>query len=220
MAIYTEFKFELEKDKVLSTINCYDNSPVYDKVSKIYYKLEEKLRTEVKPFCIYEKTKEMYCNKKKITTECHRGYYYTLISLGSKIEELIDDCFQRGEYLEGTLLNAMCDYFLFIVSNQFVRYLKSICKKDDLYLVKRLSPGDEIDFSIVKTIVDLLDRYNQFPCEIKVNEAFAVSPIKTMTNIYILSNEKKDDLLGCKKCNINCLFGRAFEDESIYESTI
>lgn len=215
MPLYRDFEFKLNRDIILKTMDCYENSSIYESVISMYNKLKDELKDIVNPMGVYEKKEKLTITEKNISEPCLCGYYYTFISLGHEISQRNSGYFKQGKYLEGMLLNTMCDHLLFTYSRQMLKYIKELSRVNNSFVVGKIAPGDEISFENVKIIIDTLKTYNKFLYSVEVNKAYIVNPAKSLTSIYMISKENKGEVIhNCKMCSKHCQFGKVLEYES------
>ncbi|NLZ72226.1 MAG: hypothetical protein GX905_00085, partial [Bacteroidales bacterium] len=112
MKILSDFNLKMDKDRILKTIQCSKDSPVYEEVSESYDQLKLQVESLVEPraMIFFDENKEQ---KAHPSLEYCKYIVYVLMTLGEKISNKSGSLFAANDYLGGVLVDAMGDALLF-----------------------------------------------------------------------------------------------------------
>lgn len=194
MIIFSDFVLFLDKKQVLNSIDCRESLPIYDEVSSIYDDFYSLLNSWIAPKGFYRFVKNSNPNGASHNVYC-------LLTLGQKISDIINDKFNKNEYLEGMLINSMSDFLLFEFSRQLYKHLKEEALLLGLGLSRKYSPGErDISMEYNREILNYLNIPEEF--NISLTSGFMASPPKSMAYFYKADealNSGEDDH-DCSKC--------------------
>ena len=131
------------------------------------------------------------------------------MTIGKEISVEINNNFEKGDYLEGLILDTISDQILFNVSSQLYEKVIESMKEKGLGLTFRISPGDEnIPMEKQKDILIKLEGREKL--DLDITEGYMLNPVKSLAFFYgadkNLSLEKKDH--DCSRCTrVDCKFG-------------
>ncbi len=182
MHIVSDFKFQLNKSKIINAVKSYCQTPPYEELSKIYDDLLPVLRESSKPIGVFKIDEQ---NGELNSTLLNKCSYivYSLITIGDGSIKKTDSFFEEGKFYEGVLLDAMGSSYLFDISSQFFNNIYETAKGMNLGLTCKIAPGDgEIDLEYQKEIVD---KFNISDVHgIHVIDKCMLYPSKSMSYIY------------------------------------
>jgi len=200
------FKFQLNKDKVISSVQSYCQTPPYEELDKMYDNLLPLLRECSKPvgiFKIDEKPKNL---KLEILENC-RYIVHCAVTIGQEPVNKVDSLFNEGKFFQAILLDTMASSYLFNISSQLFH---KICEKShyiNLGLTRKIAPGDgEIELEYQQKIINKLNNNELY--DIRIVNKGMLYPSKSMSYIYgadesLLFNQQKDHC--CENCyNLLC----------------
>ena len=104
--------WKIEMEPVLKTMDCYEDSPVYEEVVEEYEENIEEMKRLVEPVGILGMGKL----SEAIATEKYKAgtpVIFAVLSVGNGLKEESTRAFQEGNYVKGMLVDAMADAALF-----------------------------------------------------------------------------------------------------------
>lgn len=143
MEIVNKFDIVIDKKWVLNSIDCYENSPVYEEVSSTYDEIMEEIKHIVKPMAILKFSKKPDKYQFDYIKECDHIVYCAL-TLGGEISRKSSKLFDTGDYLAGMLVDAIADELMHEVSSELYKRIYEEAKRRGLGLTFRISPGGSI----------------------------------------------------------------------------
>lgn len=200
--------FEPRKKIVFNSIDCYENSPIYEYTSELFEEMKSKLPDYIATTGIYSIT-DIPQNQNFNLPKCYNKVCLCYVSIGHKIIDVINNYFNDANYLEGMLLDSISDDILFQYSNEMRKELEKVLSSNNYGLSKRISPGDNnYPMEYTKFIIDELKRLENPSEQISYTDSYMINPVKSLAFMYGLGHNiesKKDH--DCKSCtNINCKF--------------
>ncbi|KRQ86103.1 Vitamin B12 dependent methionine synthase, activation domain [Caloramator mitchellensis] len=200
-----EFRFSLDKCHVLKVVDSYYKITDEELASKIYEDNLEILRSNINPIGVFKIKEKLYDYNFESLNGC-RFIIFTLISLGSKITEYIDDLFNRGKFSEGVILDAMASNLLFEYNSQMYEYIFNWASDRNLGITCRIAPGDgEIPIEYQANILDNINNVKDYGFSIV--KGYALNPPKSMAYVHGADEglERIKRLHSCSIClNENC----------------
>lgn len=112
-----------------------------------------------------------------------------MVTLGNRIQEEIDSCYRKEDYLSHILLNAMADTYLFETEKDWRPRLVSYCKERGYGIVQRIEADPSIHSSLQQTAAKSLEAERLLG--VKMTESFMFSPVKTVLYAFVLSKEEQ-----------------------------
>lgn len=200
--------FEPRKKIVFNSIDCYENSPVYEYTTELFQDIKSKLPHYLDSTAIYSIT-TIPENENFNLPICYKKVCLCYVSLGDTIVNIINNYFEEGNYLEGMLLDSIADDILFQYSNIMREELEKTLSNINCGLSKRISPGDNnYPIEYTKFIIDELIRLENPSQKITYTDSYMISPVKSLAFMYGVGNNIKSEKdHDCKSCsNINCKF--------------
>jgi hypothetical protein len=180
MNIVSDFKFKLNKEKIINSVQSYCQTPPYEELSNIYDDLLPLLKEYSKPiglFKIEEKQIQL-----ELLNNC-RYVIYCAVTIGQNSTEKADKFFKEGKFLEAVLFDAMSSFYLFDISSQLFRRICEKFHNVNLGLTSKIAPGDgELELEYQKEIVSKL--VNEELHDISIVHNCMLYPSKSMSYIY------------------------------------
>jgi uncharacterized 2Fe-2S/4Fe-4S cluster protein (DUF4445 family) len=203
----TEFTFDLNKEEIFQSIQCYKNNAGYEETSAVYDTMVKVAKSLVKPCATYFFAEKKKSFNFKETQHC-RQMVYCLITLGSAISEYAKQLFNQEDYLESVLLDAIADNLLFRCADQLYEFIKKEAQEAGLGITRRLSPGEghEMDMSLQKDILALFPEENTLG--ITVTPGYMLNPLKSHAFIYGADSKQAMSKVDhdCAHCdNMKCM---------------
>lgn len=190
--VVKELGLSFQKERIFKAIGCHRDSDVYEEVENIYNYLTRKIEPLVTPILAYSWNKE----SREI---------YVVLTLGNKVDSYIGEFFNKDDYMEGLLVDYMLDSQLFYMEEETTKILEKDANKQGLYLVKKKVPGEDLPLEDQKKILERVDKDKKLGIE--CTEHYMLNPIKSMSYMYELSQEKS--CLGMDhNCHL-CHYGRS-----------
>lgn len=181
------FSIKLNKDNILHTLGCFENSSIYNTVSGYFDELEKIVSDIISPRAVAAiENKTAYC----------------LITLGSDISDYSKSLFDSGEGMRGLLCEAMADEYVFEIDKQLSERIKHECAIWGYGVKKRLDAPDDFPLSKQKVILSKTDTF-----DVTLTSGFMFSPAKTLGYILEFTEDKTvfNTQHDCSKCsNFSC----------------
>lgn len=172
--------------RVFKIIGCGDNDPVYNEAVRLFKKTEEIFYGLINP-----------ASEHKFCRDILEGYEYTVLTvctLGDEIEHAITRLFESGQYMEGSLMDAMASDYLMQMDDEVCRNVKNECMRCGLGIAKVLEPGVNISADYQKIIADKFKHLN-----ITVTDGLMLKPLKSLSKM-ILASHKLTGTDVCHSC--------------------
>jgi uncharacterized 2Fe-2S/4Fe-4S cluster protein (DUF4445 family) len=192
--------WKIEMEPVLKTMDCYEDSPVYEEVVEEYEENLEDMKKLVKPVGILGMGK---LSEATATEKYKAGtpVIFAVLSVGSGLKEESTRAFQEGNYVQGMLVDAMADAALFSMDNDMVAALRQFCAEHKVGIEKRLEAPHDISMEAQKEAWETLELEKRFG--IKISSGFMFDPVKTSCQVFILSENEQNFKAqhDCRNCN-------------------
>lgn len=206
MNVISDFKFKLNKDKIISSVQSYCQSPPYEALSKIYDNMVPLVAEYSKPLGLFKIEKKSDDLKLDSLKDC-RFVVYCAVTLGQNSVDKVDSLFADGKFHEAILFDAMASSFLFDISSQLFTIICRKYNNINLGLTNKIAPGDgDIELEYQNKIISRLK--NDDIHNISIINNCMLYPSKSMSYIYgadkkIAVNQYNDH--SCETCsNIFC----------------
>lgn len=202
--IVKDFKFNIDKNSVLNSIQCYRDNRDFDKISIMYEFLKATAFDLVKPKAVFLISHNKNIFVSPHLTDCSH-LIYVAYTIGSDISKQIYKFFKANDYLKAIFLDTMANKILFNMEDTLLNVIKQYCIERDLGINIRLEPSKELNLKTQKIILEELQA-NQL-IGIDITQNYMLYPIKS--NTFILGADKCykhfDMNHSCNKCNmISC----------------
>lgn len=200
MYTVSDFKFQLNKAKIINAVKSYCQAPHYEELSKMYDDLLPILRETSKPVGVFKINDQNNELNFDLLNRCSH-IVYSLVTIGEGPVKKVDSLFAEGKFYEAILLDAMGSSYLFSVSSQFFNTIYKTAKDMNLGLTCKIAPGDgEIDLEYQKNIIDKFDDKDIHG--ISVVGKCMLYPSKSMSYVYgadkSIAFNRKDH--SCENC--------------------
>ncbi|ONI45548.1 hypothetical protein AN641_03910 [Candidatus Epulonipiscioides gigas] len=194
---FTDYSIVINKNKVFRSLDCHEDSPVYETMEEIYYELIEDIESMLDVTASYyiEDIKETYVIQE--LQDCEQIIYSTA-TIGSKISEKISKMFAGYEQMEAMILDAIATSIIMEIGNQLHSELYKYISETGLGAIV-LAPGEHgADITYQTLIKNKMGDTNN----VDVTESFLLEPIKSSSRIYGLKKgiPVARELHNCKKC--------------------
>lgn len=202
--VLTGLEPKIDKEAVFKSLDCYEDSPVYEDFDEEYEEIYDEMVSLLEPVGILgfgTLPKEIETKKYKAGTPV----IYAVLSVGDGIKQQSTKGFQEGNYVKGMLCDAMADSALFSMEERMVEQLKEACAEHKVGIVKRLEAPHDISMGAQKAAWEHLELKKRFGIDLSTGYMF--DPVKTSCQVFILT---EDDAVfkanhDCRKCpNIKC----------------
>lgn len=202
--VLTGLEPKINKAEVFKSLDCYEDSPVYEDFDEEYEDIYEDMVKLLEPVGILgfgTMPKSIETKKYKAGTPI----IYAVISIGNGIKEQSTKGFQEGNYVKGMLCDAMADSALFSLEGRMMEQLKEVCAEHKVGIVKRLEAPHDISMGAQKAAWDHLELKKRFGIDISTGYMF--DPVKTSCQVFILTEDESVFKAhhDCRKCpNLKC----------------
>ena len=131
-----------------------------------------------------------------------------LITLGRRPEERVSALFREGRYIEGEVLNVLCDQMLFQMDDRAEHVLRDLLAREGLSMGIRLEPGNGLGRDEQRHFFGRIG--SMFP-DARLTEHGALFPAKSMMYAVTLSRESCGIRLhDCSRCpRTDCLYRKS-----------
>lgn len=182
MHISSDFKFRLDKHKIITAVKSYCQTPPHEELSKLYDKLLPVLKECCKPMGVFKIDEKHERLNSNLLDSCSH-IVYCLVTIGDGSVKKVDSLFEEGNFYEAILLDAMASSYLFDISSQFFGSIYTNTKNINLGLTCKIAPGDgELELEHQKYIVDKFD--GEDIQGIHVIDKCMLYPSKSMSYVY------------------------------------
>jgi len=182
MILEKKFIKRLNKARVLHAVKSYYPSPSNDELSIIYDSLLNILFENTSPVGVYKIVRKPFSMNYNLLN----GYdylVYCLVTIGEETEDIIDNFFNKNQFTQAIVLDAMASSFLFEISSQLFTSIYDYAKALGMGLSCKIAPGDgEIQLEYQSVIVNILSDSNKHPIHLVDN--YMLFPSKSMSYIY------------------------------------
>lgn len=191
---------EIDKDRVLRAMDCYEDSPVYEEVAEEYDEIIEEMKTLAEPAGIL--------GMGQITAELATKEYpegtpviFAVLSIGNGIKERSTTAFHEGDYVKGMLMDSIADVALFSLDDGMQEPLRAFCAEHGVGIVRRLEAPHDIPMAAQREAWEVLKLEERFG--IRISEGFMYDPVKTSCQVFILSEDTSQFRAhhDCRNCN-------------------
>ena len=178
----TDFNIKINKENILKTLKCDKNSPVYEHIKHELDRLLPAVQCLIKP--------EAYVSFKLDRAYC-------VLSAGKEISDYSKRLFDMGEALDGLIVNAVADDYIFSMDAELAEFIKAKCAGMSKGISKRLEAPADIELQAQKEIIDAC-----YPCSVTLTEGFMLNPMKSMAYILELTDDAEifNAQHDCSKC--------------------
>lgn len=183
--ILNKFHIQIDKDEVLKTMDCYENSPVYEEVTEEYDEIIEEAQDLIKPVGIIglgEITENIATEKYPAGIRV----IFAVLSVGNEIKVKSTNYFSNGDYVKGMLMDAIADTALFSLDDTMTETLQIFCREHQVGIKKRLEAPHDIPMETQKVAWETLHLKEHF--DIDISEGFMYDPVKTSCQVFVLSD--------------------------------
>jgi uncharacterized 2Fe-2S/4Fe-4S cluster protein (DUF4445 family) len=199
MLFLDSFEIQVNKKRIFDRIQCFEESENYERFVADYNCILPNVMDIIKAkavIAIAPISKDMYQ-----TADTKQKGSYVLSTLGNQIDEYVQELFQKDEYVQGIIADAMADDYLFQMDKELQKEIKKMCNEYYVHTVNRLEAPNNISIEIQK--------YGYEVCRgkellnLKINESYMFDPIKTLLIVYELEDGRGECVLqhDCSKCN-------------------
>lgn len=195
---------KIELKSVLKTMDCYEDSPVYEEVVEEYedhYEEAMRLCDPVGVIGFGEIPAELANKKYPEGTKV----IYAVMSVGNGLKEASTRAFQEGDYVCGMLYDAMADSALFSLDGRLVEKLREACSEHQVGIKRRLEAPHDISMKVQKVAWEYLNLKERFG--IRISEGLMYDPVKTSCQVFVLTEDPEifKAQHDCRNCpNLTC----------------
>ena len=189
---------------VLVTMDCHEDSPVYEEVVEEYEEICEQMLSLAEPVGILgfgTLPHEISTEKYKTGTPI----IYAVLSIGDKIKQCSTKAFQEGDYVKGMLCDAIADQLLFSLEDSMQQKLKEVCALHKTGILRRLEAPHDIPMESQYAAWKYLELEKRFG--IRISSGYMFDPVKTSCQVFILTEDEKTfkSEHDCRNCpNVTC----------------
>lgn len=199
--VITSFFIRLKKEQVFQTAGGRSEDSAFCCLEEAFSVVEEWFYKLIQPKVILKEQK---------TPE---PAVLVFLTLGQKVTDFSSYCMQKGEYLQGLLLDVMADLYLFEADRAVRQRIKEFCAVRELGVEKRAEAPADFSFEVQKQLVASMTEEED---GIFVTEGGMLSPVKSMFYLCRLTKEAGIFRVqhDCRKCPAkNCRMRRSQAEE-------
>lgn len=197
-------KIEIKREIVFHMMDCSTDSPVYEDVCEAYELLKPWLYEHVRPRAVitdHTITAEEACESISVGDQL----LFSVATLGDGPEKESTARFACGEYLEGMLLDAMADNYLFQMEAQLMDTLRAYSAQLNLGIVKRLEAPQDLPMTYQKFAYEATRVETLWG--MGMTSGYMFDPVKTSCGVFVLTRDASifHAQHQCDSCpNVNC----------------
>lgn len=216
MNTISDFKFQLNKNNIISSVQSYCQSPPYEVLSNIYDNMLPLVRKYSKPLGLFKIEKKSDELKLDLLKDC-KFIVYCAVTIGQNSVEKVNSLFEDGKFHEAILFDAIASHFLFDISRQLFTIMCHKYNDINLGLTNKIVPGDgDIELEYQNEIVSRLKSNH-----ISIVNRCMLYPSKSMSYIYgadekISVNQYNDH--SCSTCS--SMFCKMKNSKNTVESSL
>jgi len=202
----------IDKQTAFRLIDCKMDSPLYEEMELLYEEIYREILSFVKPMGMIGFAEAAVLFPKDNHEE-NGLYAMVLYTLGEKVDCYISNLFEKGEYLKGTLADAMADSCLFAMEEEWKEILLEECGKRKQGIIKRMEAPVDFSVEVPKRIWKLLEGEK---LGVAMTSGGMFSPVKTLCLLFQLTDDtcQNNAAHDCSRCaNIGCKLRNVREKE-------
>lgn len=188
------------KQTVLSMMNCFENSPVYNDYVSAYDEIikDDMPNIELTGYYVEKQLDEAPVEG------CEEAdkWMFCICSISDEFDKAVDKYFVENDFVKGMILNTIGDYLLFESSQKLYSHVKKELEQRNINMTSRFEPGmDDLPVEVQKDILDVI--HSQHETNITLSTGFMYTPQKTLGYFYGIGEKVSGDQIDhdCRKCN-------------------
>lgn len=195
----TDFDIQLRREDVFAIMDCHEDSPVYDILVEEYEEWEERISKLVKPCAIL------------VWDVCDRTYgrldliegkhmFYVFQSVGGSLSEESTRLFSQGDTLGGMMVDAIADAALTELNRQVSLWLREICQKKQLGILRRLECPMQLPMEAQEWILHKTGAQEGFG--VTMTSGYMFCPVKSIGYVLLSTEDTAvfKDSHNCRAC--------------------
>lgn len=196
--------FTISRDTVFKSIDCYEDSPVYEDVLETWEEIYREMCSLAKPVGILG----FGALPASLAAEDYpsgTSVLYAVTSIGGGISKESTRAFQEGDYVKGMLCDAMADDALFSMEEQLMERIKEVCREHQVGVLARLEAPHHIPMEVQREAWERLELEKRLG--IGISSGYMFDPVKTSCQVFILTEDTEafNAHHDCRKCpNLKC----------------
>ncbi|MDF2539524.1 MAG: hypothetical protein K0S76_2545 [Herbinix sp.] len=197
--LITKFLVKCNKENVLSSIDCFEDSPIFEQVAEEFDAIEETAYEMIKPYALFE-IGEITENIASELIPAGTKALYLIMTVGAMISEWSNELFHEGNYLAGLLANSMADDYLFQIDDFVKGVIQKECQNRNLGILKRLEAPLDIAIEAQRAVWEITKAKEVLG--INMNASYMYDPVKSMSHIFLLEEGLDEYHIDhdCSKC--------------------
>lgn len=182
-----DFHIELNQAAVFKMMDCYEDSPVYEEVCEAFLKWQPWIYANVHPKAVLAWEPDAKVERLPEGVAGSDGLMYLLMTLGPEVETEVTNCFGEGDYLEGMLLDAMADDYLFQMEARVQERLRIFCGDIGRGILRRMEAPQDIPMEFHSHVLDACGVAGEW--QMSLSTGFMFSPVKTSCVVFELTKD-------------------------------
>ena len=197
----------IKKEEVFKKLKLRAGTSAFERAESIFAELEKvafDIGEITSVYVVKENSYKLNCNE---LDTCNK-LIFCYVSMGNGIVLKIKEFIDKGEFLDGYLLNYISDDMLFKVSSKMHRDIEEYVNDLKLGITKRYSPGDG-DFPIENQKLILNEINEEIKVDAVLTSGYMIYPEKSM--LFVYGADENCSFQGmdhdCSKCTKeNCIY--------------
>ena len=190
---------EAERQHVLTAMDCFPDSPMYDEICDEYDEVYEELAALCRPVALaaFTKLEDGFADA---GIPAGSGILCVLRSLGFEASALSGRYFAAGDCLKGMLADKLADALLFSMEKELNPQLAAACRRRGKGIDGRFDPPNQVPMTAQRLIFE--ETGAQERLGFRLSSGLMVDPQKSCTSLYVLTDDTDRMLVGhdCRRC--------------------
>jgi len=195
---FDKFNIKSNQQHIFQGLHCENGTDSYPVFLEAYKTVEANVIKKIKGQAILQfgTIPKEFCAEEK-----EKKALYVLFTLGKQVTTYVDLLFAENNYVQGLVVDAIADDYLFQMDRELQKEIKKICISRKLHIVRRLEAPTHIPMEIQKVAYDICNAKNELNLEI--NESYMFDPIKTLCLVFEVREGVGEFALDhdCRKCD-------------------
>lgn len=196
---FTDIRVELYRSDVLKCMECYEDSPVFDEVSKEYESIKCQMEKLLQPMAIFAFGEMPDVGEKITRIPSGTPVVFTILTVGGKLSAYSTEMFRQDEYVKGMLADSIASVSLFSMEKEAFSLLKQECAQRHWGISRRLEVPSDMP---LESQLLIFEECQARTMGMGISSGYMFDPVKSSGLIFELS---KDETLfktqhDCSKC--------------------
>jgi hypothetical protein len=183
-----KLQVSIDKETAFQLMDCRNDNPLYEELENLYEEMKKELKTFIEPKILlgFSDAADIFGDRSAWDGE---EFAIVLCTLGDNISEHVSALFESGEYLKGTLADAMADSCLFSVEEEWKEILRKECRMRKRGIAKRMEAPGDFPTKYHKRLWEFLEGEKM---GVSLTSGYMFEPVKTCGYLFLLSKDCSD----------------------------